>query len=167
MNAAETGTSLPMKNSAYSASIIVLFITLFLPIAKGEEPVIETLLANSPLIVVATATSEDGNLALGEASEVVLVKYSVKFKVNAVLKSENSVKPGDTILTRLALRADFGGAEAFRPDPAKKTKILFLRKTDYEKDSFQNTSLWLGVMEHTAARQAELEYTLREMARKP
>jgi hypothetical protein len=149
-----------MQSISTILRVVVLYAVVLQSYGRAEEPAIEALLADSPLIVVATPVFESGRPPIGRGSEVVLVKYSMKFRVITVLKSDGSVKAEDSIQTRLALHIEKPDEETFKPDPNKRM-ILFLRKTSYEKDSFENTSIWFGVMIHTTNRQMMLEHALR------
>lgn len=88
---------------------LICFILFFSCQVSAEEPAIEALLSDSPVIVVATPVFENGRPPLGIGSEVVLVKYSVKFRVLKVLKSNQELKAGDLILTRLAVHLEGPG----------------------------------------------------------
>jgi hypothetical protein len=59
----------------------LLCLVLLATATLAEEPAIEVLIADSPIIVVAEPVFEKGFPPLGECSEIVLVKYSVKFKI--------------------------------------------------------------------------------------
>ena len=144
---------------------MLVFMLLGSSLASAEEPAIEALLADSPLIVVATPVFDPALPPLGRCSEIVLVKYSVKFKLTRVLKTDGTLKVDDTILTRLAVYLERPEEDTFKLDP-KKPMILFLRKTAYEKDSYENTSTWFGVMDHTTRRQMMLEMALKKEAQR-
>ncbi len=131
------------------------------PFGVAADPAIDALLKASPLIVVAEPVFQTASgykiPPLAEASEVVLVKYSIKFRIKRVLKSETEIKPDDTILTRLALYFD----DTFKPQEGTEV-ILFLRKTSYEENSFENTSIWFGVMSHSKLREMSLGFAIKE-----
>ena len=69
------------------------------------------------------------------------------------------MKPGDVILTHLAVYAESPEDRTFELKEGR-SKILFLRKT--EKDFFENTSVWFGVMPHTKQREMLLEFETKE-----
>jgi hypothetical protein len=127
----------------------------------GIEPAMKALIDDSPVIVVAEPIFEEGVPPSGFSSEVVLVKYSVKFRVQKVFKADREIKPGDVIFTHLAVYAEFQGDRTFELKEGR-SKILFLRKTEYEKESFENTSVWFGVMPHTKQREMLMGFETKE-----
>ena len=131
----------------------------------GIEPAMKALVDDSPVIVVAEPVFEKGLPPMGVGSEGVLVKYSVKFRVRKVFKADREIKPGDVIFTRLAVYSEFREEQTFELKEGQ-SKILFLRKTEYEKDSFENTSIWFGVMPHTKHREMLLGFDTKEAADK-
>lgn len=141
-------------------TILSLLILVSSPLL-GIEPAMKALIDDSPVIIVAEPVFEMGVPPMGICSEGVLVKYSVKFRVQKVFKADRPIKPGDVIFTRLAIYLE-------RPEDVTlelkegRSKILFLRKTEYEKDSFANTSIWFGVMPHTKQREMFLGFETKE-----
>jgi hypothetical protein len=140
---------------------ILSFLILAASPLFGIEPAMKALIDDSPVIVVAEPVFEQGLPPMGIGSEGVLVKYSVKFRVQKVFKADRTIRPGDVIFTRLAVFAEFPDDRTFELKEGR-SKILFLRKTEYEKDSFENTSIWFGVMPHTKQREMLLGFETKE-----
>jgi hypothetical protein len=143
----------------------LLCLVLLATATLAEEPAIEVLIADSPIIVVAEPVFEKGFPPLGECSEIVLVKYSVKFKIRKVLKTDRELKADDIIFTRLAVHLEWADEDTFELKEGH-SMILFLRKTEYEKESFENTSIWFGVMPCTKQKELLMGFAVKEAADK-
>jgi len=138
------------------------FIIILLGLVSAEEPAIEALIADSPVIVVATPVFEKGMPPMGRSSEITLVKYSVKFRIQKILKTDQEMKVGDLIFTRLAVHMERPAEPEFQLKEGQ-SKILFLRKTSYEKDSFENTSIWFGVMPYSEVKEMTLGFDIKRV----
>ena len=143
----------------------LLFLALLATSTLAAEPAIEALIAESPIIVVADPVFEKGTPPMGTCSEIVLVKYSVKFKIRKVLKTDRELKTDDTIFTRLAVYHERSDEDTFELKEGH-PMILFLRKTEYENESFENTSIWFGVMPCTKWKELLMEFAVKEAADK-
>ncbi|WP_395733549.1 hypothetical protein [Prosthecobacter sp.] len=141
---------------------LICFTLFFLCQVSAAEPAIEALIADSPVIVVATPVFEKGMPPMGTASEITLVKYSVKFRIQKILKTDREMKVGDLIFTRLAVHVERPAEAEFQIKEGQ-SKILFLRKTSYEKDSFENTSIWFGVMPYTEVKEMTLGFDIKRV----
>ena len=143
----------------------LLCVALLATSTLAAEPAIEAMIADSPIIVVADPVFEKGIPPMGICSEIVLVKYSVKFKIRKVLKTDRELKADDTIFTRLAVHLERPDEDTFELKEGH-PMILFLRKTEYEKDSFENTSIWFGVMPCTKQKELLMGFAVKEAADK-
>ena len=141
---------------------LFFFIFILLYQVSAEEPAIEALIADSPVIVVATPVFEKGLPPLGVCSELTLVKYSMNFRIQKILKTDQTMKVGDLILTRLAVFIERPEESDFQLKEGQ-SKILFLRKTSYAKDTFENTSIWFGVMPFTQVREMTLGFSIKDV----
>jgi len=122
---------------------------------RGDEPAIEALIADSPVIVVAEPSDDEGSWW---SSQVVLAQSDVPFKIRKVLKADRELKTDEVITVHLVEFA--APPEDFLKLKTGKSYLLFLRAR--EKGIFEKTSLWFGLMPHTVTREMMIEAGIKE-----